>query len=254
MIKLQTYKINNLPLTNELLVIYIKNFWSEIFNSIKDSSHLLILTKVYFCENEEGYRTLGHLRKVNFIDKELFIEYLTTGLSTINDSYISVPISKITFTYIIKEGPAPESEQSLILDQSHKVNASHNFNNMNLPISMNPGDYGDILAKEYIESSHRFIVKNGSRVYQIDRSHDRSHNKVTLLGVINLTWTDTKVHGVGADVFCREIKKSTIYFMDGVVVLRKQVLPAKAFRKLQANTNLNNDFYTNDGNKRVNLF
>ena len=109
---------------------------------------------------------------------------------------------------------------------------------------MNPGDYGDILAKEYIESYHRYIVQNGTKVYKIDRSHDRSHNKVTLLGVINLTWTDTKVHGVGADVFKREIKKSTIYFMDGVIVLRKQVLPAKPFRQLQPNTTLVNDFFT----------
>ena len=250
MIKLQTYKINNLPLTNELLVIYINNFWSEIFNSIKDTSHLLILTKVYFCENEGGYRTLGHLRKVNFVDKDLFIEYLTTSLSTINDSYISVPISEITFSYIIKEGQVPQSEQSLILDQSHKVNASHNFNNLNLPISMNPGDYGEIQVSNYIEidrvSYKRYIVLNGTKTFRIDRSLDRSHNIVTLLGVINLTWTDTKVHNIGADVFKREIKKSTIYFMDGEIVLRKQILPAKAFRQLQPNTYLNNDFYTMD--------
>jgi hypothetical protein len=46
MIKLQTYNINNLPLTNEILVSYISKFWDEIFSSIKDTNHLLILCKV----------------------------------------------------------------------------------------------------------------------------------------------------------------------------------------------------------------
>lgn len=33
------------------------------------------MCKVNFIDSELGYRTLEHLRKVNFSDKELFLEY-----------------------------------------------------------------------------------------------------------------------------------------------------------------------------------
>jgi len=247
MIKYQTYPIaNNLPLTNEILVSYICKFWEEMFTDIKDTKHLLILCKVHFTENEQGYRTLGHLRKVNFTDKELYIEYLTQCLNTINDSYLSQPISDITFSYIIREGLCTDTSRAL-LNLNDKVNATHSFNNMNLPISMDPTDFGEIQSHSYIETNgvtyHRFIVMNGTRIYRIDRSLDKITNIVTLLGVLNLTWTDTKVSD---DLIKREIKKSTIYFMDGEIVLRKQILPARPFRRLQVDSKIVNNFYTMD--------
>ena len=249
MIKLKSYTINNLPLTNELLISFIKNFWDEIFIKIKNTHHLLILCKVYFTENDKGggYRTLGYLRKVNYNDKELFIEYLTQCLSTIYDTYITQSISKITFSYIIKEGLCDESNRAFLLDPSGKVNTTHNFNNMNLPISMDPSDYGDVRQSSIIEkegvSYERFTVINGTRIYEIDRSLDGNQNKVTILGAINLSWTDTKID---TDIFMREIKKSTIYFMGGEIVLRKQQLPAKPFKKLHENDKVITNFYTID--------
>ena len=42
MIKLKTYSINNLPLTNQLLVTFISKFWEETFSSIKDSLHFIL--------------------------------------------------------------------------------------------------------------------------------------------------------------------------------------------------------------------
>jgi hypothetical protein len=251
MIKLKTYSIiNNLTLTNELLVTYINNFWIDIFNDIKENSHLMLMCKVQFSAEEKGYRTLGHLRKVNFNDKDLFIEYLSQRLSILNDSYIALPISKITFSFIIKEGLCTDSERALLQDFNNKSTFSHNFNNMNLPISMNPSDYGNILLDNYVqvdgENYHRFIVNGSSKTYQIDVSSNSIINKVTILGKIDLSWIDTKINGIESDVFKREINKSTIYFMDGQIVLRKQVLPAKPFKKTSIDNKLINSFYTMD--------
>lgn len=72
MIKLQTYKLNNLLLSNEILEAYINRFWDDIFTPIKDSKHLMVLCKIEF--KNSGYKTLGHLRRLNFTDRELFIE------------------------------------------------------------------------------------------------------------------------------------------------------------------------------------
>jgi hypothetical protein len=230
-----------------MLLVYL---WAlEFLPLYKDTKHLLILCKVQFVDKEMGYRTIGALRKVNYEDKELYIDYLSQNLSLLNESYIVQPISKISLSYIIKDGLCNEKNRALLLNLEEKSTRFHNFNNLNLPISMNPGDYGDIRSSSYVEldgvTYHRFIVKNGNKTFEIDRSLDRSHNKVSMWN-IDLTWIDTRLTDLGTDIFMREIRKSTIYFMDGEVVLRKQILPAKPFRKLQIDNKINNNFYTMD--------
>lgn len=96
---------------------------------------------------------------------------------------------------------------------------------------MNPADYGIILVQNLIELEgiNRFIVKNGIKTFQIDVSLDGLTNNVSLLGTIVFNWVDVAL----SEGFKREIGKSTIYFVDGEIVLRKQQLNAKAFRKLE---------------------
>jgi hypothetical protein len=212
MIKLQKYSINNILLTNKILSVYINKFWDDIFSSIKGENHLWLMCKVNFSESELGYRTLGHLRRVNFTDKDLFINYLSDRLEIINDSYTTLAISQITFSYIINEGLATDKDRLLLENIEDKSLTRHIFNNYRLPISMNPSDYGLVRSSSTFDSFIRFIVKNGSRIYEIDSSLDGLTNKVTILGASDLTWTDT-VLTLG---FKREIGKSTIYFLDGI--------------------------------------
>ena len=105
------------------------------------------MCKVEFSESELGYRTLGDLRRVNFEDKKLFVDYLINRLGLLNESYTVHPISKITFSYIIKEGSATNKDRALLQDLTSKSSSTHRFNNMNLPISMNPSDYGVDLSQ-----------------------------------------------------------------------------------------------------------
>ena len=124
-----------------------------------------------------------------------------------------------------------------------KVNVSHRFNNYNLPISMNPTDYGTILAKELFDTYTRYIVNNGPRNYKIDVSLDSLVNKVTFLGPTDLQWIDYKID---SDIFKREIGKSVFYFIGGEKVLRKKLLNAKPFNKLATDKKLNSNFITMD--------
>jgi len=249
MIKLKNYTTNNLIITNEVLVSYINSFWEDIFNDIKDTSHLMLLCKVQFSDEKMGYKTLGHLTIVNYEDKNQYIDYISQRLTILNDSYITLPISKITFSYIIKKGHNLDKERVLMQNLDNKALAFHSFNNMNLPISMNPEDYGNIESDSYVqvkgENYHRFIVSNGSKIFRIDRTYNNTINKVSILGSINLSWIDTLIKDE-SNCFMREINKSTIYFMDGEIILRKQMLPAKPFTRLVKETKLVNDFYTLD--------
>src|SRR5882757_783819 len=163
MIQIKTYHIYKIMLTNQVLSAYINKFWVEIFTSIKDNTHLMLMCKVEFTKEELGYRTLGHLRRVNFNDKELFIEYLSLRLGILTEGYTSNPISKICFTYIIKSGLAGDNDRGLLQDLSTKTFTAHRFNNMNLPITVNPEEYGEVISNSYIqikgEMFNRFVVE-----------------------------------------------------------------------------------------------
>lgn len=231
-----------------MLTIYIEQFWQEVFGNKED--HLLLLCRVKF--NELEYRTLGHLIKVNYEDKELFTNYLSERLTILDESYIHNPICQISFSYIIKSGKCLDAERTLITMDNKKVTV-HNFNNMNLPISMNPHDYGRVIVSNIITEGitfERFIVVNKDKTYQIDVMEGGIVNRVTILGVIKLSWIDTLL-SEEQDLFQREIKKSTIYFMDGEIILRKKEIPAKPFsplfkESLKNKESLNNKYITMD--------
>ena len=241
MIKNQTYNLKHVLLTNELLDAYINNFWNDVFSSIGSDKHLLLMCKVQYSEAELGYRTLGHLRKVNIEDKELFIEYLTERLGIFNDAYVTLAISKFTFSYVIKEGLAAGNRR-LLQDLSDKSVTTHRFNNLNLPISMNPSEYGEVKGTTPFDNFTRHFVHNNNKVYEIDVSLTKLINNVTILGASDLKWKDTKL----IEGFKREIGKSTLYFLDGELVVRKYQVPAKPFTQLKVDPNMVSNFVTMD--------
>jgi len=235
MIKNQSYSINNQLLNHDLLSSYISRFWDEVFSPLilkGADKHLMIMVKVSFNQPkiDYAYRTLGFLRSVNHSEKELFTDYLSERLAYLNESYTSNPLDKINFSYIEKDGLAPEDSRKLLQDLTDTKLTFHNFNNMELPISMIPSDYGIIITKPALyETFTRYIVSNNKKLFQIDISLDGLINNVTILGLSDLKWTDTNLPGGFG--FKREIGKSTKYFLDGVNVLNKQMLPAKAFKR-----------------------
>jgi hypothetical protein len=244
MIKIKSYNLKNILLTNEILNAYINNFWKDIYTPLlkEGEKHLMLMCKVQFTDESMGYRTLGHLRKVNFTELELFLSYLTERLGLLNDAYTTLPISKLTFSYIIKEGLATDTDRRLLQDLTDKTVSVHRFNKLNLPVSMLPSDYGILLSKSVIGSITRYITTLNKKVFQIDVSLDGLTNKVTVLGASDLNWVDTKL----VEGFKREIAKTTLYFVDGELLLRKQLLPAKAFKKLSVDSNLKTSFTTMD--------
>ena len=241
MIKFQTYKLNNLLLSNQVLEAYINRFFDDIFSPITDTKHLMVMCKIEF--NDSGYKTLGELRRVNFTDRELFIEYLLGRLGLITESYTpNGLVSQITFSYVIKSGLATDNRR-LLQDLNERVTTNHRFNNLKLPISMNPSDYGTILGSTIFESYTRYFVESGTRNYVIDVSTDGLVNNVRIQGAIDLSWKDTKISN---EIFNREIGKSIIFFMGGEKVLSKKLLNAKPFKKINVDSELINNFVTMD--------
>ena len=249
MIKNRTYTIENQLLNYELLSSYISLFWSDVFSPLVlkgADKHLMIMVKVSFDtpKFDYAYRSLGHLRCVNHNEQEQFTDYLSERLTYLNESYTSNSLNKIHFSYIVKEGLAKDDRRLLQPLVQDKGSTTHRFNNMNLPVSMIPSDFGTIIAITQHTTFTRYIATNGPRVYQIDVSLDNLTNKVSVLGSAQLSWTDTKLaFDVG---FKREIGKSTLYFLDGELVVRKYQVPAKPFTQLKVDPNMVSNFVTMD--------
>ena len=205
MIKLKSYTICNSVLTNGLLSTYIDLFWKEVFEQLTkgpSQHYLMLMCKIAFNEKsiEMGYRTLGHLRRVNYEDRELFTKYLQERLGYLTDSYTTNSLDEITFSYIVKDGLATDNRR-LLQDVSDKSLATQRFNNMNLPISMVPSDYGNVIGTTIFDTFTRYFVTDNRKVFQIDISFDGLVNNVTVLGPSDLKWTDTKL----SEGFKREI-------------------------------------------------
>jgi hypothetical protein len=92
---------------------------------------------------------------------------------------------------------------------SSKIVTFHTFNNMNLPITMVPSEYGKVMMDAFIQTSpcppgkggegliHRFNVEDSKgRSYIIDVMDEGQTNKVRIQGNIDLSWIDTKVNDV----------------------------------------------------------
>jgi hypothetical protein len=239
MIQHKTYKLNNtVILTNEILYSHVSLFWDKIFQPIVEQQdkvkHLMVLCKVKYYDsegNEEGYKTLGPLRRVEFKDKEIFSEYLQERLGILIDSYNPAGTSEIIFTFISRDGEVEPKDRLLLEDLSEVELPFHEFNKIKLPISMDPEDYGVIRNKELHNNYTRYIVSDNKHIYEIDVSLDKLTNKVTILGLSNFKWIDIKLD---EDSFKRQIGKTTLHFLDGEVILVEKQLNAKSFKKLRS--------------------
>ena len=197
MIKTNKYNVTNVALDNQIIEFYVNKFWADVFEPlalIAEQKHLFLMCKVLFSDTNLGYRTLGHLRRVNFDDKERFIEYIQNRVGLATDTYSSSPISSFEFTYIVNDGLAPEGDRRLLQDLSDKTLSTHSFSNISLHVTMNPKDYGVVMATAEIAGYTRYIVDNNVKTFRIDVSLDGLVNKVRILGATDLEWTDTKLN------------------------------------------------------------
>lgn len=71
----------------------------------------------------------------------------------------------------------------------NKELAFHNFNKINLPVSMDPEDLGEIRSKSLLNKDTIYFVYSeiNKRIYEIIVSSDKLINKVTILGAFNLS-------------------------------------------------------------------
>ena len=257
MINYQYYKLpQGSNLNPALLKAYINKFWEDYYKAAAaadPNSHLLLMCKVHFSSShykESGgltYRSLGALRRVNYTDKDLFIEYLIARLSYFIDSYHVTPIDEIHFSYVRKSGLA--SGDRLLSKDSNPaacVGAQHSYNNLQLPLSMDPNQYGEILGTaEFAEGGIpvvRYIVEGGKAaapvIYEIKVIYTQNQlqiNNVQIKSQAGIKWSDTQISD---NIFRRDLDKNTFYIKDSNIIIKQKELPAKPFKIIKKDNNI----------------
>ena len=134
----------------------------------------------------------------------------------------------------------------MLLNQPEYEVTTHVFNNMQLPLTMEPEKYGQILHKEIlIDNQRRYIVLNNDNVIFIDVSKDLTTNNVHIKGPLDLKWVDTQI---SENTFKRELEKNILFIKDGEVLVKSKELSAKPFNsvKLESKIESNETFMTFD--------
>ena len=247
LIQVQNYELpNSFAITNEILKSYISLFWQDVFTPLYNKNnniHLLILCKVGFKgSNAFEYRTIADLRSVNFSDQDLFGAYLIERLGILVDSYSVNNYDKIEFTYIVKDGQADGNRQ--LLQPANYEITKHNFNNIKLPLTMNPSEYGVIIGTSDLDNGGiRYIVRTDIKIFSIEVRGNI--NKVRIEGAADLTWVDTKVSD---DTFRRELGKNTMWVKNGEIIVREKQLNAKPIKTIKCDKKLSSssEFMTMD--------
>lgn len=150
------------------------------------------MVKVKYTSEELGYKTLGDMRRVNFADKALFIEFLFERLGLLEASYSGTPFDLLIIDYIVRDGVA--SGDRILLNQPVYQVTAHGYNNFNLPLTMNPNEMGEIISQSQVsEVITRYVVKNNTNIFIVDVSEGGKINHVELAGAADIKWVDTEV-------------------------------------------------------------
>lgn len=102
---------------------------------------------------------------------ELFTQYLVDRLGILIDSYDIKTCTSITFTYVIRDGLADDNRQ-LLHPEKYEL-STHSFNSYKLPLTMNPLEYGVLLAEQKFTDYTRYMVKNDIKVFTIDDNYNK---------------------------------------------------------------------------------
>jgi len=100
---LKQYKLDHsLILTDQIVERYINLFWKDVMSTLKDDQHVLFLFRVKFEGNQIA--TLCDMQKINKDSKSLLISFIINRLFFSNESYKTIPIDSIIFSYGIRDG------------------------------------------------------------------------------------------------------------------------------------------------------
>jgi len=208
--------------------------WRNIQSGFNKNNHLFILFKIKY--NNGEFVTIGNLQRLNLSDKDWYINWIIDNMEFKSEYYNEAQIDSLIFSYGFKSGGIP-----------NKINLNVNYfriNNMELPISLIPTDFGIISQIIDIPNGKLFIITNDKgQIIMINKFE--KHNEVDFLinGKSVIKFRDEII---SENKFMRIIDNKKYYFENGEQILFMKEVKTNFIEKTKKSRHLMNNFITLD--------
>ena len=208
------FPIYNNLLTNKIIKDSFLSFWFETSRKFKSDNFMQLILKIQF-ENE-NIVSLTNLVKVNKESKEGLLEYLIERFSLADESYKSLPITGIIFTYSFKKGKIKGTFSKI--DSKISTHVIDTKNRTRLPIAYKIEDYGKIITELNLVDNKKFYYIALGKDKYLKIIQDNNINKISYLkkDIEIYNWID-KI--TSTNELTRTINNRTFIFKNGEVVL-----------------------------------
>lgn len=231
------FKINNKIFSKILFEKLFYQFWNKIENEFTNDNHMFILFKIKY--NYGDFTSVGKVQRINKSDYSWYIDFIMENMKFKSEYYNETQIESIVFSYGFKNGKINNKESIPI----NKVNLQ-NYKDNNLPISMNPMNYGRLINENILENKILYILQN-DKGQTITFNKFDNYNEVEFFksGIALVKFKDIFIN---ENKFMRIIDNKKFYFENGKQILFQTEMKTEFIAKTEKTRNLSNNFITVD--------
>ena len=230
------FNIKNKVFTKILFESKFNTFWEKIEQEFSGNNHMFILFKVKYIGSD--YVTIGKLQRLNFSDKDWYLNWIINNMILKSEYYNETPIVSFLFSYGFKNEKLSEKETI-----NFKVNFQK-YENNKLVISYNPLDYGKLILKNEFKDYTQFILQTRENlVVKINKFEEYNEVELVLGGESILKFRDD---WISENKFIRTLDNKKFYFENNKEILFTKEIKTKFILKQSTIKNLTNKFITLD--------
>jgi hypothetical protein len=220
--------------TKTLFERKVNTFWSKIEDSFTESNHMFLLFRVKYINGE--IVTIGVLQRLNFTDKDWFIEWIITNMEFKSEYYKENQIESLIFSYGFKEGKINKNKKSIFKNTE--------INKINIINSINPSDFGTIIDTIKNEKLSIFFLQNEEgQSISIRQINECNLVKISKKGKTLIEFKDIKLNEIE---FIREVGENKYFYKNNELILSSRNIKSKFIKKINKDQKLINNFLTLD--------
>jgi hypothetical protein len=227
------FNVNNKVFSRNLLEKLFNKIWNKIENEFTNDNHMFILFKIKY--NNGEISSIGKVQKLNKSDKISYLNWIIANMKIKSEYYNETQIESIIISYGFKEGKIIHKENSTNIKFIE-------LNEMNLPVSINPMDFGNFVKTT--DNGKTFILQN-SKAQTITINKFENYNEVEYFadGKILIKFRDEIT---SENTFVRILDNKKYYFEDNQQILFVKEMKGKFIEKISKSKKLVNNFITLD--------
>jgi hypothetical protein len=230
------YNIKNVVFSNILFKNKFNQFWRKIETEFTKDNHMFILFKIKYINSQT--LSIGNLQRLNKDDKNWYSEFILNFIELKASFYNETQIESLIFSYGFKDGKV-KNKNELTYNGLYQ-----NYNNYQIPISINPMDYGILINKIDMKDSVVYFLHDEKGMTISIRSYN-DHNLVEFFksGNMIIKFIDEFTN---ENKFIRIIDNKNYYFENGEQFLFTKEMKTKFIKQSNKAKNLVNNFITID--------